>query len=125
MQAALVLLQRRNSETVLNTYPSLFSNKYLTAHYHNDSELVKNVQTGPGIDVSLPNGVRLTVNRWKQSLAVKIHMCKEDVMEGQCGNFNHDSKDDVQEEILSRTRKLTPQEFLIKRASVTWMPFSR
>jgi hypothetical protein len=106
-----------NNETILQEYPSMFTNKYLTAHYHKDSEIVKNGARGPGVDISLPHGVRLTVNRWTNSMAVKIHMCKEDVMDGQCGNFNHDTKDDVQDEIMSRTRKLTAQEFLIGRAS--------
>jgi len=104
-----------NGEQILSSLPSTFDNKLMQATYRKDSELVKNGLNGPGIEVNLPKGVKLLVNRWKQNLAVKITMCKEDVHEqdGQCGNFNSHYEDDKQDELMARMgQKLTAQEFL-------------
>jgi len=104
-----------NGEEILSDLPSEFANEYVRAQYHNGAELVKDGGRGLGIDVDLPKGVKLTVNRWKQSLAVKIHMCQEDGQNGHCGNFNGDYTDDSQETLMSRMgSKLPPQEFMIE-----------
>ena len=47
--------------------------------------------------MELPLGIRLTVNRWQQSLAIAIHMRQlAGGQYGQCGNFNGVVADDTQ-----------------------------
>jgi hypothetical protein len=87
-----------NGKEILATLPSQFANEHIRARYRRDAELVQNGESGPGVDVELPDGVSLTVNRWMQSLAVKIVMCpQKDGQEGQCGNFDGSDEDEIEE----------------------------
>lgn len=105
-----------NDKDILSSLPSTFSNGFVTATYRKDAELVKNGGKAAGIDVILPKGVKLTVNRWKHNLAAKISMCKEEGQDGQCGNFNSDHTDDRQDELMARVgQQLPPQENLFER----------
>lgn len=77
------------------------------------TEIVKNGQKGPGLEVSLPQDVKLTVNRLKHGLAAKISMCRHLEQEGQCGNFNGDPNDDVQEILMAPSGRVAePERFL-------------
>merc|ERR1712187_601596 len=72
------------------------------------------------IDVNLPNGVQLTINRWISMLEVKIDMCLEEGQDGQCGNFNGDVTDDSEAQILTRIGQklqVLPHEDMIDRFS--------
>eukprot|EP00928_Gymnodinium_smaydae_P086387 TRINITY_DN7047_c0_g1_i1.p1 TRINITY_DN7047_c0_g1~~TRINITY_DN7047_c0_g1_i1.p1 ORF type:complete len:548 (-),score=107.67 TRINITY_DN7047_c0_g1_i1:100-1743(-) len=79
--------------------PVAFVNDQVTAFYHNSAELVKDGTRGWGIDVTLPEGVKLTVNRWKMNLAAKITMPSQHGRPGgqggQCGNYDGDASDDL------------------------------
>ena len=76
--------------------PQAFVNDYISALYHNGAEIVKDGTRGPGLDVELPDGVRLTVNRWKLSMAAMIQMCgvRNTWQSGQCGDFDGDDSAD-------------------------------
>jgi len=92
-----------NDKQILNTFPAEFGNDLVRAKYHAESELVKDGKKGEGIDVILPQGLQLTVNRWRHSLALKIQMCaQEGGQVGQCGNYNGDASDDTREFLLER-----------------------
>jgi hypothetical protein len=89
-----------NGEEILAFLPSHFANEYVTARYHRDSEIVSSGQRGPAIEMQLPEGVSLTVNRWSHAIAVKIDMCTQAGGQvGQCGNFDGDENDDIAESI--------------------------
>jgi hypothetical protein len=94
-----------NEQPILSTFPSEFHNSVVLAKYHAESELVKDGKRGQGIDVTLPQGVQLTVNRWNQSLALKIHMgARQEGQDGQCGNYNGDANDDTKEFLFETNR---------------------
>jgi len=110
-----------NEKAILKTVPSNFENTHVSANYTTNSELVKNGLKGVGIDIDLPMGVKLTVNRWKQSLAAKIQLCgslHKTPQMGQCGNNNGDVSDDIGSTkktlvLLGNThRKLGPDEII-------------
>jgi hypothetical protein len=99
-----------NGNEILATLPSQFSNKYVRARYRRDAELVQNGLSGPGVEVELPDGVSLTVNRWMRSLAAKIVMCpQKDGQAGQCGNFNGNDKDDIDEAVAPQDGHRVPE----------------
>ena len=92
-----------NDEEILSTLPSEFKDELVQAKYHTASEQVKDGKTGRGIDVTFPMGVQLSVNRWSNSLALKIHMCaQEGGQDGQCGNYDGDSADDQADFLLAK-----------------------
>jgi hypothetical protein len=106
-----------NGKEVLRAIPSEFSNDLVAAKYHDKAENVKDGSHGPGIEIDLPLGVRLTVNRWKQSLAAIIQMCpQKGEQSGQCGNYNANARDDAAV-IASRGQRVSPSEFLFRRPS--------
>jgi len=93
-----------NDQAILHSMPSEFHNEYMDAKYHSKAEIVSNGHKGPGIEMELPMGVRLNINRWKQMLAVRISLCGETseiLTEGQCGNNNHDVHDDNPVSLIS------------------------
>jgi len=106
---------RWNKQSILESQPSKFHNKWVKADYHNKAELVSSGRKGPGIDMELPNGMTLTVNRWKKSLALKITQCgaPPSAQEGQCGNNNHDLSDDTPQ-ILAQEAPAQVPEVLFK-----------
>jgi len=106
-----------NDQAILEFIPSKFTNEIMQATYRDDSEIVHNGHKGAGVDISLPMGVHLTVNRWKQALAAKITMCgaPDAPSQGQCGNNNQDDSDDKPLILINQgnfNRKL-PQEEII------------
>jgi hypothetical protein len=84
-----------NGNSVLSQGQFEYWNDFIYAQKNPHAEIVKNGRQGPGLEVSLPNKVKLTVNRLKYGLAAKISMCPRNGQEGQCGNFNGDTYDDV------------------------------
>jgi len=95
-----------NDQEILSELPSTFKNSLVSAKYHDHSMLVQDPEKearAPGIDISLPEGVKLLVNRGAYGLAVKITMPKlEEGQDGQCGNFNGMTGDDTKELISAR-----------------------
>ncbi|KAL9139500.1 putative conserved tandem carbohydrate binding domain [Amphidinium carterae] len=96
-----------NEAEILTEYPSTFSVPGLIfAEYHNEAEVVR---TGGhkdgirGVDVMLPMGVRMTVNRYRSHLDALITMREvEGGVDGHCGNFNGIAKDDTTNAIKGR-----------------------
>jgi len=103
-----------NDQEILGLLPSRFENSMVSAKYHSESEMVKDGKPGPGVEIELPMGVKLLVNRWKQNLAAKITMCRtQGLQTGQCGNFNGNANDDVQEILSAGTsQSVSPHQIL-------------
>jgi len=103
-----------NGKEILSTLPSQFANEYIRAKYRRDAELVQNGASGPAVEMELPDGVSLTVNRWMQSLAVKIDMCaQKDGQEGQCGNFDGFDQDEIEDaKALHGSHRVAEHEWL-------------
>ncbi len=78
-------------DEILPSIPSVFKNDLVHATYHNTAKMVKDGTPGPGIDVDLPLGVTLTVNRWRDMLAAEISMCQIEEQSGQCGSYADES----------------------------------
>jgi len=97
-----------NGENILKDFPSTFykwhgCERLVAAKYHTESLMVKNGKKGPGIDIELPEGMRMTINRWKENLAISISMCPQaGGQDGHCGNYNGDSSDDTAPMMLKR-----------------------
>mmetsp|Transcript_14444 Transcript_14444/g.34100 ORF Transcript_14444/g.34100 Transcript_14444/m.34100 type:complete len:614 (+) Transcript_14444:128-1969(+) len=52
-------------------------------------------RTTAGVDVSLPSGVQLVLNRFNTWLGLRVHMApREGGQDGECGNFNGNPHDD-------------------------------
>jgi len=102
-----------NGMEILPMAPSYFENRFVHAKYHSRAEIVANGKTGLGLEFQLPDGVRLSINRWNHQLAVKIDMCRpqalkhHDAVSGQCGNFNGNAHDDFTPAV-----RLQPEEWL-------------
>merc|ERR1712187_155853 len=101
-----------NGKEILKHLGSKFSNNLIHAKYHKGAESISDGRKGDGIDVKLPGNVKLTVNRFERGLAVKISMCAQEWQDGQCGNFNGDSADDVQNVLMERVQPLRHREAL-------------
>jgi len=101
-----------NDEEILAEIPSTFykwhaSERYVAAKYHKDAMMVKNGNKGPGIDLELPEGMRMTINRWKENLAVSISMCPaRGGQDGHCGNYNGNPDDDTATTMLQRPQNM-------------------
>jgi hypothetical protein len=79
-------------EEILASINSEFQDSLIQAKYHQGAKMVKDGTLGPGVDVFLPTGVDLTVNRWRNGLAAEINMCPVNAVGGQCrGPVNVDS----------------------------------
>jgi hypothetical protein len=93
---------------ILTTLPSEFEEGGLIkAKYHNESSVVQDpAKHTRGIDVQLPRGVKLTVNRFPHHIGLAITMTRlavgEGGQDGQCGNFNGNATDDTAELIQQR-----------------------
>jgi hypothetical protein len=76
-----------DGKEILSSVSTAFKNDLVDAKYHKDGRMVKDGTHGPSMDFVLPSGVSLTVNRWKESLAVEIEMCgrADAPQDGQCG----------------------------------------
>jgi len=113
-----------NGQEILAIMPSHFENEYVQAKFHHNSEIIKNGDLGEGIDVELPDDVRLTVNRWKQNLAVKISMCPQaGGQDGQCGNYNGVASDDVENVMIDPSALRVPEHEFLFQTPVLTQPF--
>jgi len=85
-----------NGMPVLSTFPSTFSQGPVTARYHNQGPALDPRMKMPLhiVDVTLPDGVFVTVDRWTEHIDGQITMSSSSGMEGHCGNFNGNPSDD-------------------------------
>mmetsp|Transcript_54551 Transcript_54551/g.100982 ORF Transcript_54551/g.100982 Transcript_54551/m.100982 type:complete len:962 (+) Transcript_54551:64-2949(+) len=96
-----------NGEEVVSTFPSSFQvPTLLNMKHHNSAEVVRTGGTHPsihGLDIQLPLGVQITVNRYAGHLDVLITMHQlPGGIDGHCGNCNHDASDDTTQQITER-----------------------
>jgi len=104
-----------NGQEILQTQESEFYIEGVVhAKRHTDAHLVEDAAVGnAGIDVELPEGVRLLVNRQQHYVNVKITMKPaKGGQDGLCGNFNGDSADDNLEMIEERDPRVHGGESL-------------
>jgi len=88
----------------------------IKAKRHLDSQLVQNPEkVNPGINVELPEGVKLLINRQRHYINVEVTMPpSEGGQDGLCGNFNGDSDDDSLELIEKRDPRVASGESLFR-----------
>jgi len=77
---------------------------------HMNSSLIEDLnQPNAGIDIQLPQGIRLTINRLHRYVNAAIKMRpREDGQDGLCGNFNGVSTDDGLESVAQRLNPNVP-----------------
>jgi len=106
-----------NDKVILKHLPSHFDNELVSAKYHKNSVLVQDESkkaSAPGVDIQLPMGINLLVNRGKNGLGVKISMPRlEGGQDGECGNYNSDANDDSAELISQRIGMGIPSDELL------------
>jgi len=108
-----------SGQSILTELPSEFHmDSLVKAKYDNESSVVQDpAQRTRGIDVELPRGVKLTVNRFPYHIGLAITMTKlaagEGGQDGQCGNFNGNVMDDTAELIQQRMGKQVAASDLI------------
>jgi len=71
-----------NGEEILSSVESEFHNSLVSARSHTAGKMVKDGTHGPAVDVQLPMGVSLVVNRWHNSMAAEISICPEETVQG-------------------------------------------
>jgi len=109
-----------DNEPILQESPSAWSvQDLITAQYHEVQEPIDKVQLHRpvhAVDVELPSGLRLTVNRWSKHLDLIIHMRPQaGGQDGHCGNFNGDVADDTVDLIKARMElKVSKKELLFQ-----------
>jgi hypothetical protein len=54
------------------------------------------------VELSLPDGVTIKVNRWSKHIDAEITMTRRGHQDGHCGNFNGIAKDDTKAQIVAR-----------------------
>jgi hypothetical protein len=89
---------------VLDEQTSKFNVKgLLKAKRHTNARLVEDPSIeNPGVDIELPKGVKLLVNRQKNYVNVVVTMPPLSAQDGLCGNFNGNADDDSLEMIEER-----------------------
>jgi len=98
-----------NGQPILNSTPSKFHvSGLINATRHANSTLVQNPHSSnPGIDMELPDGVKLVINRQPHYINVQITMKPvKGGQDGLCGNFNGDPDDDDLELIEARNPRI-------------------
>merc|ERR1712211_182486 len=90
----------------------------ITARYHELKEPISKAMLHMpmvhGIDVELPQDLRITVNRWSKHVDLVIHMrAQAGGQDGHCGNFNGDASDDSVDVIKARMELKVPDEDLL------------
>jgi len=96
---------------------------------HNRTALVPKAYAGKtiGLDVHLPSGVKLRVDRFGKHLDARVIMPRDaggpGEFDGQCGNFNGDAEDDTAELIGERMGDEVPEdEVLFEKEGVDETP---
>jgi len=96
-----------DGESILQEFPSDWSvQDLIKVQYHEEEQPIDKAQLHRpihGIDVELPLGVTLTVNRWSKHLDLVIRMRPQaGGQDGHCGNHNGDALDDTVDLIKGR-----------------------
>merc|ERR1719401_1178718 len=105
-----------NGESILEDTTSSFElmsdHLVVKATRSENSSLVENLsQRNPGLDVSLPLGVKLIVNRLHHQINIAVKMrAQEDGQDGLCGNFNGVGADDAMDLVSARSSLDVPLE---------------
>merc|ERR1712066_750551 len=85
--------------------------------YSDQGEVVDRVGTGQWpkriVHMVLPEGVHLTVYRWKNYLDLRLSMEYIQGMDGGCGNFNGNPADDTTAAIISCVGARVPEQDLL------------
>jgi len=109
---------------ILSTFPSEFEvDALVRAKYSGDGDHIDPGLSGlplKSIDVELPLGIRVTVNRWPEHLDVLVSMRPlPGGQDGHCGTFNGDPLDDTLELIKSRPggSPVPPGQSLLPKSS--------
>jgi hypothetical protein len=83
---------------VLTTFPSQFTSpdNLVQAKYSNQGASLDKRMTMPlkMVEMTLPENIRVTVDRWDEHLDGEISMMSTEGMTGHCGNFNGNPHDD-------------------------------
>jgi len=118
---------RYDNRVVLNTINSNFRSSVLTANYHNqgvslDSGIKEDVAI---VDIDLPRGIKVTINRWQRHIDAKILMAAEPGQDGHCGNYNGVVADDTAGAIAGRVPTLvsTQPEYLLDKPTADEFDF--
>merc|ERR1712137_1161977 len=113
-----------DGRAILQGFPSSFKAEHgVSAHYHELDEPIDKAESYRpihGVDLILPRGVRVTVNRWAKHLDVLIAMRPQSGgQDGHCGNLNFDAADDTLELISGRMNlRVSAQDSLFPKASL-------
>jgi hypothetical protein len=102
-----------NGKEILTEDESTFSPDGLfVARRSKSSKLVQNMDvTNPGIDIELPQNIKLTINRQPHYVNLFVSMSPAvGGQDGLCGNFNGDGDDDSLEFLEQRIIAVTPAE---------------
>mmetsp|Transcript_67438 Transcript_67438/g.161777 ORF Transcript_67438/g.161777 Transcript_67438/m.161777 type:complete len:578 (+) Transcript_67438:175-1908(+) len=91
--------------TKVNTsFTAAFANGTVSAHYKSNVQHIHVPnRTTSGLEVSLPAGVELLLNRFDTWLGLRIHMApRTSGQDGECGNFNGNPDDDALSDLQQR-----------------------
>jgi len=110
-----VHVEDQTAQSILERPGSFKADDLLTAHFRPNGKLVKDpTQDAKAFFFQLPSGVKLEVNRFKKHMDVSITMGATsggpDGVDGQCGNFNGDPRDDTSALIEDRMGEQIPHE---------------
>jgi len=114
-----------NGHEILSDETSKFHLRgIIKASRHMNSSLVEDLsQPNAGIDIQLPKGIRLTINRLQRHINAAIKMRPlEDGQDGLCGNFNGVSTDDGLESVAQRLNPNVPPGESIFAGSFAELP---
>lgn len=109
-----------NDQEILPTLGSVFENYLVKAKWTNQQHLVQDAsRPAAGVDVQLPFGISMVVNRGRNGLGLSIVMPNlkdkglEGTVDGQCGNYNGNSEDDTEMLISERIgTEIKPDQLL-------------